>query len=115
GHPLKPVHVSLRGTLLKLGLHNAAANIFDTIEIDGEVAHLIRQATYLELLPTPIHNFKATSEWLKEDVVERYMNSNSGVGKTVAQAGEVVSNAVAGVMAARKLLQKLGDDHPRQS
>ena len=115
GHPLKPVHVSLRGTLLKLGLHNAAANIFDTIEINGEIAHLIRQATYLELLPTPVHNFKATSEWLKEDVVERYMNGNSVVGKTVAQAGELVNTAVAGVMAARKLLQKLGDDHPRKS
>jgi NADH dehydrogenase FAD-containing subunit len=115
GKPLKPVHVSLRGTLLKLGLDNAAANIFDTIEINGEIAHLIRQATYLELLPTPIHNFQATSEWLKEDVVQRYMNKNGGVSKTVAQAGDFVNSAVASVIAARKLLQKLGDDHPRQS
>lgn len=56
GQELKSAQVNLRGTLLKLGLSNAAANIFDAFEINGEVAHLIRQGTYLELLPTPIHN-----------------------------------------------------------
>ncbi len=70
GNDLKPATVNLRGTLLKLGLEDAAANIFDLLEIDGEIGHLIRQGTYLEMLPTPIHNFKATSEWIKEEIFD---------------------------------------------
>ena len=70
--PLEPVHVNLNGTLMKLGIKSSAANLFDKFEFTGEVGHLIRQCTYLELLPTPVHNFKATTEWLKDEIFKRH-------------------------------------------
>ncbi len=109
GRELIPAKVNLRGTLLKLGLDDAAANIYDTFEVTGEPAHLIRQGTYLELLPTPIHNFKATSEWLKDEIFHHYLSSD-GAGKKVVQTAEIVGGAVVGVLVARKLLQMLGND-----
>ena len=72
GHSPKPGKVNLRGTLMKLGLGEGVANIFDRFEVKGKVGNLIRQAAYLELLPTPIHNFKATTEWLTDEVFHRY-------------------------------------------
>jgi len=113
GNELRPARVSSRGTLLKLGLNDAAANIFDAFEVTGEPAHLIRQATYLELLPTPIHNFKVTSEWLNEGIFQHHLGDT---GKKVVQAVELVGGAVVGVLVARKLLQMLGDsDKTRNS
>lgn len=105
----KSLRVNNRGTLLKLGIDDAAASIYNTVEVAGEAAHLIRQGTYLELLPTPIHNFKATSEWLKDEVFQPFLDPNR-VGKTAVQTIEVVGGAVIGVLVARKLLQILGDD-----
>lgn len=105
GKQLKPAEVSLRGTLLKLGLDNSAANIYDLFEVTGEAGHLIRQGTYLELLPTPIHDFKATTEWLKDEIFKKHLEPN--------RTGEVikwVGGAVAGVLVARKLIQVLGDN-----
>lgn len=67
-----PAHVSLRGTLMKLGLGNGVANLFDKIQVTGKPGDLIRNATYLEMLPTPLHDFKATTEWLKEETFHRY-------------------------------------------
>jgi NADH dehydrogenase FAD-containing subunit len=72
GKPLVPAHVSLRGTLMKLGLGYGAANLFDKVKVTGKPGDLIRNATYLEMLPTPIHDFKATSEWIKEEIFHRY-------------------------------------------
>jgi NADH dehydrogenase FAD-containing subunit len=69
GHTPKPAKVNLRGTLMKLGLGEGVANIFDRIEVKGKVGNLIRQGAYLELLPTPIHNFKATTEWLTNEII----------------------------------------------
>lgn len=66
--PLEPSQIKLRGTLLKLGLEVAAANLFERFLIAGQPAHLIRQGTYLELLPTPIHNFKATVDWIMDEI-----------------------------------------------
>lgn len=66
-----PVHVRLRGTLVKLGLEESVAEIFDRFEVKGKLGHLIRQATYVEMLPTPVHNFKATAEWLTDEVFHR--------------------------------------------
>jgi NADH dehydrogenase FAD-containing subunit len=74
--PLKPVKVTLRGTLMKLGLGEAAANLFDRFIISGRSGHLIRQGTYLELLPTPVHNFKATVDWLTDEVFNRHSQPN---------------------------------------
>ncbi|MGB3765864.1 MAG: NAD(P)/FAD-dependent oxidoreductase [Phormidesmis sp.] len=77
GESLKPVHPKMRGTLMKLGIRNGVANLFDKVQIGGEAGDLIRNATYLEMLPTPVHNFKATAEWLTDDIFER----NQKVGK----------------------------------
>ncbi|MBD2000077.1 NAD(P)/FAD-dependent oxidoreductase [Leptolyngbya sp. FACHB-541] len=74
--PLKPVKVTLRGTLMKLGLGEAAANLFDRFIISGRSGHLIRQGTYLELLPTPVHNFKATVDWLTDEIFSRHSQPN---------------------------------------
>lgn len=72
GRPPLPAKITLRGTLMKLGIDEGAANLFDRFEIRGEAGHLIRQATYLELLPKPIHNFKATAEWLADELLQRH-------------------------------------------
>lgn len=74
--PLKPAKVALRGTLMKLGLGEAAANLFDRFIISGRSGHLIRQGTYLELLPTPVHNFKATVDWLTDEIFSRHGQPN---------------------------------------
>lgn len=107
GYALKPARVSLRGTLLKLGLENSAVNLFDAIEITGEVGHLIRQGTYLELLPTPIHNFKATTEWLKEEIVEHY-HPNSF--KQAMKVAGVVGTVLVGTAIAKRVAKSLADD-----
>ncbi len=66
-----PAQIELRGTLMKLGLNEGAAEIFDRYEVTGQLGHLIRQAAYLELLPTPIRNFKGTVEWLSDELFHR--------------------------------------------
>ncbi len=110
GYDPKPAKVSLRGTLMKLGLENSVANLFNKVEIKGELGHLIRQGTYLELLPTPIHNFKATTEWLKDEVFE---HQNSDRAKQALQVAEVVGGVVVGTVIARKLVKALSDNSER--
>ena len=105
GYDLKPAKVGLRGTLLKLGLEESAANIFDKIEITGEVGHLIRQGTYLEMLPTPVHDLKATAEWLKDEIFDRHAGTKL---KQTTQVAGVVGGVVAGAIVAKKLLNALG-------
>lgn len=85
GNSPSSAHVSLRGTLLKLGVRECAASLFNRFEVTGKLGHLIRIATYLELLPTPVHNFKATVEWLTDEVFHRY---NSPVNLTSIAAGK---------------------------
>ncbi|MFN6465612.1 MAG: NAD(P)/FAD-dependent oxidoreductase [Nostoc sp. DedVER02] len=109
GEELKPVKVNIRGTLLKLGLNDAAANLFNVFEVAGEPGHLIRQGTYLTLLPTPIHDFKATTEWVDEEIFHHHLDPHD-VGKKVVQAVEVVGAGFLSVLAARKLLKMLGDE-----
>ena len=62
--------VSMRGTMVKLGLNKAAADIYDRLLVQGESAHLLRQGRYLTLLPTPAHDFKATTQWLSKEVLK---------------------------------------------
>lgn len=109
GDRLKPAKVNLRGTLLKLGLQEAVANLYDRFQITGELGHLIRQGAYIELLPTPIHNLKITTEWIDEELFKRHIGVGDGTKKLV-QAAEVVGGAVVGVLVAKKLLQMLGED-----
>jgi demethylphylloquinone reductase len=62
-------NISLRGTLMKLGAEEGVAEIFDKYEVNGHLGHMIRTLTYLEMLPTPIHNLKVTTEWLSDEVL----------------------------------------------
>ncbi len=107
GYDLKPAKVNLRGTLLKLGLNNSVANLFGSIEVAGEAGHLIRQATYLELLPTPIHNFKATTEWFHDEVIERYHHPQGlkQVAKTIEKVSSAMNSAIS-----RRVTKSLLDD-----
>ena len=79
GEELHPVAVNLRGTLMKLGLGNGVTNIFNQVQINGKTGDLIRNATYLEMLPTPVHNFKATTEWLTDEIFHRYHQPESNL------------------------------------
>jgi len=72
GKGLLPVEVHLRGTLMKLGLDDGVANLFNKVQIKGQPGHLLRQATYLELLPTPSHNVRITTEWLTDELFQRH-------------------------------------------
>lgn len=66
--------VRLRGTLMKLGLEESVAEIFDRFEVKGKLGHMIRQGTYIQLLPKPMHNFKATTEWLTDEIFNQFSN-----------------------------------------
>lgn len=104
GNKLQPASINLRGTLLKLGIEESAANIFNTFEVTGEVGHLIRQGTYLELLPTPVHNLKVTAEWLNDEIFNQHLHPH-----TTANVIKWVGGALVGVIVARKLLEILGE------
>ncbi|MEO0948117.1 MAG: NAD(P)/FAD-dependent oxidoreductase [Cyanobacteria bacterium J06641_5] len=68
GEELEAAQVTLRGSLLKLGLGKSAANLFDRLAITGKPGYLIRLGTYLTLLPTPGHNLKALGGWMFDEV-----------------------------------------------
>jgi NADH dehydrogenase FAD-containing subunit len=82
GQPLQPIRATLRGTLMKLGIHNGTANLFDKVQINGQAGDLIRNATYLEMLPSPAHNFKAVTEWIKDEIFERHRSLPSDKDST---------------------------------
>ncbi|MEL6578618.1 MAG: NAD(P)/FAD-dependent oxidoreductase [Cyanobacteria bacterium J06621_12] len=73
GQPLVPASIHLRGTLMKLGLGEASANMFDRFTVAGQLGHLIREGTYLELLPNSVHNFKATTQWLTDELFSHHL------------------------------------------
>ena len=75
--PPQPVHAHMRGTLMKLGIRRGVANLFDKAQITGEAGDLIRKGVYVEMLPTPIRDLKATAEWLSDEVFERHLPSVS--------------------------------------
>lgn len=72
GKPPLSVQIHLRGTLMKLGLNDGVANLFSKVQIKGQPGHLLRQATYLELLPIPAHNARITTEWLTDELFQRH-------------------------------------------
>lgn len=102
GHPPMPVTIHLRGTLMKLGLNEGVANLFNKIEIKGQPGHLIREATYLELLPTLRYNAKVTANWLTDELLQRHRPFNlSRLGQTHWLSG--VATMAAGFMLALPL------------
>ncbi|MEH2032254.1 MAG: NAD(P)/FAD-dependent oxidoreductase [Nostoc sp.] len=66
-----PATVNLPGTLMKLGLHQSAVEIFDRYEIKGQLGQAIRLATYLELMPTPARNFINRTGWFTEEILKQ--------------------------------------------
>ncbi len=90
-----PVKATMRGTLMKLGLGNGVANLFDKMEVKGKPGDLIRNATYLEMLPTPVHNFKATTEWITDEIFHHHAPQavkTSGEVSKSSQAASVAGN-----------------------
>ncbi|HEY9624869.1 MAG TPA: NAD(P)/FAD-dependent oxidoreductase [Crinalium sp.] len=105
GKPPQPAQIHLRGTLMKLGIGEGIANIFNRFTVQGDLGHLIREATYLELLPTPIHNVKTTAEWLTDELFQRHQPKTihpDRVGKTPILAGTMA--VLAGVMISMPLI-----------
>lgn len=64
---------------MKLGLHTGVANLFDKYQIVGRRGHHLRQLTYLELLPTPLHNIVVTREWIREEIFHLHDRQTQGV------------------------------------
>lgn len=70
--PTIPVKIQMRGTLMKLGINEGVANLLNKFQIKGQPGHLIRQGTYLQLLPNSAHNRKVTTEWLTDELFQRH-------------------------------------------
>lgn len=71
GHSPIAAEIEIKGTLMKLGLNESVAELFDRYEVQGHLGHLIRQAAYIDLLPTPARNFKGTIEWISDELFQR--------------------------------------------
>ncbi|MBE9169580.1 NAD(P)/FAD-dependent oxidoreductase [Pleurocapsales cyanobacterium LEGE 06147] len=105
GQEPHPVKATIRGTLMKLGLNNGVANLFDKIQINGKTGDLIRNSTYLELLPTPVHNFKATTDWLTDEIFSRhYQLPKTTVSSQQFQPKSKIAIWVGGVVVAIALI-----------
>jgi NADH dehydrogenase FAD-containing subunit len=104
GQPPKPATVALRGTLMKLGLGESVANLFDRVPITGRAGHLVRHGTYLELLPVYVHNFKTTVGWLTDELFQHQGQFASKPQKTVRSLRRIGDIAAAIVIASSGLL-----------
>ncbi|MEM0981977.1 MAG: FAD-dependent oxidoreductase, partial [Cyanobacteria bacterium P01_H01_bin.58] len=69
----EPVDIHIRGTLMKLGMGESVVEVLNKVKIEGRVGHLIRQATYLSLLPTPARNLKLSAEWITDEIFEQFL------------------------------------------
>ncbi|MEO1093809.1 MAG: NAD(P)/FAD-dependent oxidoreductase [Cyanobacteria bacterium J06638_28] len=69
----EPVDIHIRGTLMKLGMGESVAEVLNEVKIEGRAGHLIRQATYLSLLPTPARNLKLSAEWITDEIFEQFL------------------------------------------
>ncbi|MBE7383850.1 MAG: NAD(P)/FAD-dependent oxidoreductase [Leptolyngbya sp. SIO1E4] len=69
----EPADVKLRGNLIKLGMEESTVEILKKVKISGHIGHLIRQAAYLNLLPTPARNLKLSSEWITDELFEQFL------------------------------------------
>ncbi|MBD2207911.1 NAD(P)/FAD-dependent oxidoreductase [Calothrix sp. FACHB-1219] len=106
-----PMPISMRGTLMKLGLNESVANLFNKVQIKGQPGHLIRQGTYLELLPNPAHNHKVTAEWLTDELFQRHRPvSHMQLGQTHWLSGAIA--LMAGLILATPLIWRAAQ--PRQ-
>lgn len=74
GRDPEPSDITIRGTLLKLGIEESIAEIFGKVDVSGRIGHLIRRATYLSLLPTPARNLRIGAEWIADEVLDPFLN-----------------------------------------
>ncbi|MEM6434968.1 MAG: NAD(P)/FAD-dependent oxidoreductase [Cyanobacteria bacterium P01_D01_bin.115] len=94
-------NVGLRGTVMKLGMGTAVANVFDRYEIVGTLGQNIRQAMYLSLMPTPAHNLRATLDWIKADVFQAYVHDYDAIDYTAGyEVEELLTLAAAVILSA---------------
>ncbi len=98
GREPAPAKVTLRGTLMKLGYGIGVANLFNRYEISGRLGHLIRQLTYLELLPIPGRNLKETGDWLKETIFLRHAAEHHDLAYTAGYEPEELATLATAVM-----------------
>ncbi|WP_427160410.1 NAD(P)/FAD-dependent oxidoreductase [Aliinostoc sp. HNIBRCY26] len=92
--PSVPVQISMRGTLMKLGLNESVANLFNKVQIKRQAGHLIREAAYLQLLPNAAHNRKVTAEWLTDELFQRDRSiTHMQLGQTPFLAGMATTAA----------------------
>ena len=119
GKKPRSVEASMRGTLMKLGLGNGVANLFDKMQIKGKPGDLIRNGTYLEMLPTPVHNFKATTDWMTDEIFHRHSSPKpitTPVKKnhTAAWIGGTIAAVVliAGSIVGWRVIQPLPQQQP---
>lgn len=98
-----PVQIQMRGTLMKLGLNEGVANLFNKVQIKGQPGHLIRAGTYLQLLPNSVHNRKVTTEWLTDELFQRHRSiTPMQLGQTPWLSG--VATAAAALILATPLV-----------
>jgi NADH dehydrogenase len=123
GKEPQPITARMRGTLMKLGLGNGVANLFDKMQVKGKPGDLIRNSTYLEMLPTPVHNFKATTEWLTDEIFEHHApkavtppQKKSQSKRTIAWIGGAVAAVilVTGSLAIWRTTQPSPQQQPNQ-
>jgi NADH dehydrogenase FAD-containing subunit len=101
--PVIPMEIQMRGTLMKLGLNEGVANLFNKVQIKGQPGHFIREATYLQLLPNSAHNRKVTTEWLTDELFQRHRPfSHMQLGQTPWLPG--IATVAAGLILATPLV-----------
>ncbi|MDZ8056454.1 MAG: NAD(P)/FAD-dependent oxidoreductase [Aulosira sp. ZfuVER01] len=102
GKPAVPMPIQMRGTLMKLGLNEGVANLFNKVQIKGQPGHFLREATYLQLLPNSAHNLKVTTEWLTDELFQRHRSiTHMQLGQTPLLSG--IATLAAGMILATPL------------
>ncbi|MEM9503903.1 MAG: NAD(P)/FAD-dependent oxidoreductase [Cyanobacteria bacterium P01_E01_bin.43] len=104
---LPAANVSLRGTMMKLGMGTAVANVFDRYEIVGTVGQTIRQLMYLSLMPTPAHNIRTTLEWVKDDVFQAHASDYDDIDYTAGYEVEELLTLAAAVTLSATAVSKV--------
>lgn len=68
----EPVEIRIQGSLMKLGMEASLAEMIGSVAISGQMGHLIRRATYMGLLPTPVRNLKLGTEWITNQLFDQF-------------------------------------------
>ena len=85
---------------MKLGLGNGVANLFDKMQVKGKPGDLIRNGTYLEMLPTPVHNFKATTDWITDEIFHHHAPPKPESTNTTSEKQHQITASIGGSITA---------------